>query len=389
MNRAQPAETRRVLVLEGSHEEMGYRHGSLLREEIGTFLEDFLFRSEPVLGLPYSVIRAHAASLSAFIPPELEAEIRALAEGAGQRYLDVLSLNTFADTDALHHQKAVRCVNFVVMPPGSPSGRIYHARNFDFPHEGRHWRHTLLICRRPARHRQATLSLGWVGQAGVVTGLNRSGLMLTEVTSYPRRMRMQGTPGLLALRAALENAGDLEGCIALLKATQYMAGLNVLLSSGASGEAVSCELCADGVEVVLMRDGRLSISGVCQSPRLARGQHVPVSDVVRHLRTKQLLRELSPDFCLADVQEILRDRRDLWLDKQGRSYRCICNNHTIHSVVLDWQRRECWVATGKPPAPLNDYARLGLKEVFALAPGLHDRVEAVVAHDARLSPASI
>lgn len=361
----------RILVLEGTPREMGQLHGALLAGDIRLFTTEFLHRSRKVFGVPYEVIRHHADLVDATCSSSLLEECAGIADAADADYLDVLALNTFPDTDALFHHRVLNCVNFAAVSSGGEAPTIFHARNCDFPHEDRHWQRGLLVVRKPGGHRQATIALGFAGQAGLITGVNAAGLAASEVTSYAPRYAAAGMPLMFALREALECSTTLASAREFLTAQSYMGAFNVLFSSAHEHAAMAFELSAPGIGLVPMRQLALCISGVCQDRRRARGQLVPCADTVRHLRTQALIDALPTEFTPLDLESILRDEWDLWQQRRGNSYRCICNGHTVHSMIAALAHDELWVSLGPPPAPRQPYHRLSLSTLLDLPPGLH------------------
>ncbi|MBP7799955.1 MAG: hypothetical protein KA072_15145 [Thermoanaerobaculaceae bacterium] len=262
----------RVLDLEGTHYEIGLRHGRALKAEIGELFQGYvvggLVRRE---GWTIDDLVAIGLHYESFIPRRYVEEMRGIAAGAGVPYEHILVINTFAD--AVLGARPRACSAFAVW---TQSGLVL-GRNLDWTNYGIAHRYGVVF-RLAARDGHRVLSIAWPGMVGVVTGMNDAGLVLALNMAYAGDLDTNATPMLIRLREALERQTSIQGAAEVLTGQPRTFAANVLVASDTEDRAVVVELSGRRSTVVEMESGlvvttnyyqRLDIRGGAGADRLA------------------------------------------------------------------------------------------------------------------------
>jgi hypothetical protein len=148
-----------------------------------------------------------------------------IADGAGVtpgRLLRVVALVLLSDAS---------CSGLVAFGPATEDGRLLQTRNLDWgSDELGAERGTVLLVHEPPGG-QRWLSIGFVGLVGSVSGINESGISLTEIGASSRDRAWRGTPMPLLLERVLADARTLDEAVALLASVPTTGGYNFLVGS--------------------------------------------------------------------------------------------------------------------------------------------------------------
>ena len=336
------------------------------------------------LGLRF-VAHAFALAMNRHIPHHLQEEMRAIARGSGTSFSAILMINTLDDVlNVLRrlapHNPHLGCSSFALFGSRSRDGLLIHGRNLDY-----HFRGTLLddrgeVSRLLHRHavifvcrpegRAAFLSVGWPGQAGTTTAMNRHGISLGNLTSYVRGTSPDGLPTSLLYRIVMEESSNLAEVASLLNSSRRTIGNNLVVGSGQENRAALFEITRDRVEQVPPMDGLLVATNHFVSLALALRQRpflLPHS-VARWKRLKQLCdrRGISTEEALAFLGDVGRDG-----DVSGDNpFARVANEGTAVSVLFRPASMEMWVGTSEgPPASRGEFRLVQAAEML----GSHGR----------------
>lgn len=116
-----------ILYVNGSHYEMGYQHGSLLKYECLENIRAFLYNSEQ-LGYSFDQLLYIWNKTEANIPQEYIKELQGLADGIGVTFNEVAA--TYASFDCL---ALSNCFGIVAWGPATKSNKLIQARSCDLP----------------------------------------------------------------------------------------------------------------------------------------------------------------------------------------------------------------------------------------------------------------
>ncbi|MCE9629083.1 MAG: hypothetical protein K8Q91_03760 [Candidatus Vogelbacteria bacterium] len=356
-----------ILLLEGTPEEMGHEHGRLLKNEIGLLVDGFVRRSNEIFGVPYHFLLEQSARCANFIPSMYLEEMRAIAEGCEVPYADILALNCIADVDGCYMGALHQCCNFVLLPSVT-RGRLIHGRNLDFP-LGRdiHARVGICIARSPASETLLpTISPTIVGMVGTYTGMSAARLSLSEVSTPASDCDIEGVPISIVLRMVLEKARNLADALEIVKNVPRTCGYNLALADGKSGEAGAIEFTRSLCAWRSARRGTLIVDDCCQCPQTARNRLTYSAGTFRYARMRTLIEEHRGALCAEAALRFLRDKYDGATGREnGKSYNCICNHHTIQSVLMFPAEMSLAVAHEMIPAPDGEYRLIDMSSIWA------------------------
>jgi len=365
-----------VLELRGSPESMGEEHGRLMAGRIREFSDSYLKRCESHLGTPYEHVYKAAQVCEPHIPEEYRAEMLATARAAGVDYGEILAMNCVVDIDAHAMEGAYHCCNFVVSPPATRDGLIVHGRNLDFPHHGVLQKFAIAKVRLPEDDAgYATLDIGWVGVTGILTGLNSSQISIGEVGVPARDSRLDGIPIGFGIRRMLERADTVDACFDEIRGIDRTCGFNLAVCDGKTGECCGIETTSRLCERRRAVRGSLVVDDACMCTRTGKDRLSHSAGAFRHARMVQLIKDHYGEIDIETALSFLGDRYDMARGfSHGRSYNCICNQDTVHSVLFAPTEQKVYVAHGETPAPSGGYAPI---DVGALWGRCGERAEAV------------
>lgn len=342
----------RTIELAGSPQELGRRHGQTLGAEIRQMrraLLAYLARLSLYAGaLPlFGGLLILARRFLPYVPDHLKQEMAAVAAGAQVSLGTVLLINVADDLA----NNTPRCSALAVGEARTLDGDYLMGRNLDYP--------VFLDVLVPLQtlfllepHQGRPLaSLAWPGYVGVCTGLNRSGVVLAQLSAMSRDRTLKGMPAAMRFRLGLEAGATALEAAATVQSLPGTIGNNLMLCD--PREALVLELSARSGARRRTQDGLITATNHYQSlamqPLKGRFPPPPPGSVLsaehfteaysaaRNQRLQELVadRQLGP----LDLQQILADRD-------------VANVGTAACAVFAPGEQTIWVAQGKEP-PVN------------------------------------
>lgn len=220
----------KVLILQGTHYEMGYQHGRLMKEQVRALTDKVLSitRGMDMKNLTEAVLsfnseraqekmeKFYAGSIEAalerttpFTPERFFEELRGMAEGSGVPYKDLQLANIFPE---LFH-----CSGFALFGAATQEKGLLHGRILDYMTDMGLQDFAVLIVARPDNF-NAFVNVGYSGFIGSVTGMNDKHLGFGEMGGRGVG-RWDGMPMGYLMRKGLEEAGTLKEAVDLFKET--------------------------------------------------------------------------------------------------------------------------------------------------------------------------
>ncbi|MCP4639502.1 MAG: hypothetical protein GY851_03675 [bacterium] len=355
-----------VLELRGSPEEMGAEHGTLMRDRIQHGIEHFLKQSDTIFDVSFELLSREAKRCEPFIPHPYIQEMKAIAAHSGVPYDDILALNCLVDVDGCHTQGILQCCNFVVSPPATRDGMVIHGRNLDFPHGGVIPGMAITVVRRPAQSDALpTLGVTWVGFAGMLTGCNAAQLSAAEVGCPAKDSALDGMPIPFLIRDALERSHSAEAFFERLRGSRRTCGFNLAVCDGKTGDALGIEFTHSLCERRPARKGVLVVDDVCFCKKTAANRLCYPAGAFRHARAMHLAGTYRGAIDVDTALGFLRDRYDMaHAVHRGVGYNCLCNRHTVHSVLFLPAENRVLIAHGEVPAPTGVYREVDLARLW-------------------------
>jgi isopenicillin-N N-acyltransferase-like protein len=229
-----------VLHVEGTPEEMGAQHGTLLRDQVRALVKDYLPK---VLRGKREDALARAKVLEKQIPDRHLREMRAMAEAAGVPADDILLGSVVVELFGLN-----LCSGAAASGPATPDGRTVVGRNLEWSDHGMLGQYGLVVAARPAGFRPF-LCAGFPAFAGVVTGMNGDGLFAAELVVMngergERERMLKGVPYPILLRRLLEECSTVAEAAGVAKGAPRTVSQNLLLADPSSGVVLECSAAA-------------------------------------------------------------------------------------------------------------------------------------------------
>lgn len=215
----------KILHLAGSHYEMGYQHGMLLKNETRQNLRAYIHSSSA----SFATLRAMWNETAPYVPDAYIQEMQGIADGAGVSFEEV----AVAYMAVL--RGAMGCFGISAWGPATEDGRLYHARSFDLPMDiqdpvsGRYvHENSVLIVRNPDDG-YASLSPSVAGSMHGGGGINEQGIALGTQTCWSDDQTLRGTPVIFRVQMVMDYAATAEEAIAFLLSNSTL-GWNFVLS---------------------------------------------------------------------------------------------------------------------------------------------------------------
>lgn len=394
VTRVGPAYTRirdgvREVYLEGTPEQLGERHVTLLRDRMVNNEKDLWGTFEHFV--PLGVIRTLIMDISRVqyrhvdqnVPEARKREMAAQAktfqpdpyDGKLPTYQRIVFLHTVYDIAlSFEHSPLIGCSAFALGAPWTKDGHVLVGRAFDFE-AGDVFDLDKAVFFVREENRIPYASVGWPGLTGVLTGMNLEGVMVLVNGGRARDPRTSGIPVVFSLREVLQSAHDTDEAVAILAKQDVMVS-HIVFVADAKGRFAVVER-APGAEATVRRTftdpSRVAVTNHFEGPLADDPRNVTVKN-----GTTTLPRRTRLDEMLAQVHEgtvdapamvgMLRDHQCAGGEACPLGdRRAIDALIATHGVVADTTARALWVSKG--PHLSGHFVRFDLPAIFA--PG-HD-----------------
>ncbi len=337
-----------VLHVKGTHYEMGYQHGVLLRDSIRENLhyllevkgDTALVEFGPLRLKPRQLLETIIRIQEPFVPQKYWDELQGLADGAGVPLDDVRVANFIPE---LFH-----CSGFALMNDATADGTLYHGRVLDYATDWRLQEHAVLVVARPEGG-IPFVNVTYAGFLGSVTGMNARQVSIGEMGGAGLG-HWEGVPMAWLVREVLEGAETLEEAIAIFRDSPRTCQYFYVIADAKTNQAVGMEASWNHFELV--------------HP----GAEHP------------LLPEPLPDTVLLSAgeryTELARRVKAGWGDFQVESAlrlmdRPVAMSSNLHNVLFEPSSTRFWVANAGPdgqPAAERPYQQFELNALLQRRP---------------------
>jgi len=237
----------KILHLKGSHYDMGFQHGDLLKDEIKKNLRAQMtyFNSR---NWPKEKILEKYHHMNAFLPDEYEQEIQGMADGSGIPFDDIAVLNTIPAV--FNHAAAGSCCEVSLWGSRTTDGKLYHIRGWDWrmdivdPETGTHFQENqILICRDP-ENAYASLYPEFAGHIFSWGGFNEKGIAIGETTCITDDYTFDGISSAFRMRMVLDYASNGDEAVEIMS-NNKTCGWNFVISDANVPEGIAIEQTAN------------------------------------------------------------------------------------------------------------------------------------------------
>lgn len=232
--------TQLVLHVQGSPFEMGYTHGSVLKEKIRQNIQNHL--KNPSLSddakLKVQAFSSKIPSILPHIPVKYIEEMQGVAEGADVPFSDILWLNLFPE---MFH-----CCAITAHGEASSDKSLYHARLLDYAVGKDLQSSAVLLVVKPASA-IPFLSVTYAGFIGCITGMNEKKISLGEIGGLGYG-KWDGIPMSFLLRSLLEEASTLAEAQQLLSSNKRTCEYYYIIGDGKTEQSFACYATTDQIK---------------------------------------------------------------------------------------------------------------------------------------------
>ncbi len=376
-----------IVELCGSPEEMGRDHGRLLKKMIQHGYYNFVEKGV-LPGIGRELFGDDAMKIAGFhdwcqkqakkyvekISPDLEMEIRAMAQEAELSWEQALFLQVILDVIELagltHSDQFFHSCTQVAFLPETTGGSTLVARNLDWPPFGLAQAISVLFHYIPDNG-IPFWSQGFAGTSGVLTAMNHEGLVITEESlTETADVSDKGVPHCLLHREMAQYDSTIEAAKTRLIESPRNNGYHTLIASGKEEDALVVLTSAHHHAVRRARDSACWGIEPNRTPEMfdegtLPHEHVPLtndSSDIRYSRLRGLAENHGGPITVENCKAWLADDIDTATGLPGTSLHSISNDTTLHSFVADATNRKFHVAMGLVPAPRGGFVSFDLDE---------------------------
>jgi len=337
-----------VLHLKGTPYQMGYQHGTLLKDHARANLQYLLevkgdtdlVQVGPLRLKPRQAIETIIKVQKPFVPSKYFAEMRGLADGAAVPLEDIQVANFIPE---LFH-----CSGFAVMNSATRDGTMYHGRVLDYATDWKLQEHAVIIVAEPTEG-IPFVNVTYAGFIGSVTGMNARHVSVGEMGGGGLG-HWEGVPMAFLVREVLERAEDLDAAVGVFRDNPRTCQYFYVISDAKTNRAVGMEASWDKFDVI--RPGE-------EHSLLPK----PVKDAVL-LSAGDRYTEL--------VQRVMSGHGRFTAEKAIRLMdRPVAMKSNLHNVLFEPQSTRFWVANagaGGQPAAEQEYYEFRLTDLLDSSP---------------------
>ncbi|MEO1999386.1 MAG: C45 family peptidase [Planctomycetaceae bacterium] len=235
----------RVILLQGTPEQIGHAHGALLREQAMRCIDSVLYTFGTAQTIRSGRWFRHEldsayARLAPHIPDDHKRETRALAGSLGLDVALTESLNVFPE---LFH-----CSGFAVFGKATRDGKLYHGRVLDYMTTiGLQDAATTFIVH--VHDKIPFANVGYAGFIGSVSGMNARKISVGEMGGRGEG-QWDGVPMATLMRRALEECSTLDEVMHLWKSNPRTCEYYYVFADGNSRRAVGVAALPESLEFI-------------------------------------------------------------------------------------------------------------------------------------------
>ncbi|GAB4338667.1 MAG: hypothetical protein Kow0099_12990 [Candidatus Abyssubacteria bacterium] len=380
-----------VLKLCGSHYEMGYQHGVLLREQIHKGA--LLYFADPTRNFApfkhmHPVLRWLTSKyfdwtifrpLLKCSPKQYLAELKGLADGSGLSFARVFRGNMLSDLNmnlikvlekkALGTQSGNGCTSFAAFGNATQDGSLIMGRNTDYAGGGLWDKHQAVLFYEPDDGYKF-VSVTSAGLLKCNSCMNEKGLCLGAHFLFLTDTRADGVSFTFLEIEIMKKAATVQEALDIVSKTPRAGAFAFLLCDGKTNEAAVIEAGATRVGVRRPDDGAIWETNMATTPEV---QPVDVflrngigkNPIARFERMRMLLSEHAGHITPALAARFMGDHMDMCSDSTRPVGTIISQISNQTSVVFCPASFDFWVADGLAPVCNNPYTGFNLLKELA------------------------
>lgn len=205
----------KVIYLRGTPYEMGFQHGTLLREDVQSVYKKLIGLLK--LKVDQDILDEVYDLMAPYIPQEEQEEMRGLAHGANVPLRVVHWIHTIPGAFEYGPKKRfikgavpTSCSNLVAFNRAAVNGEMYHLRVLDWARYFHLQAWPVVLVHRPETG-NASVTFSYAGFIGAVTGMNEQQLTFGEMGyGDPPGESLEGIPFVFLFRKMMREANSIE-----------------------------------------------------------------------------------------------------------------------------------------------------------------------------------
>jgi hypothetical protein len=379
-----------IVWLHGTPYEMGYQHGTLLRDklrEAGQFLlSDPLFKILRDAAKIANMEDLATANSYPWMLEECQGMVKAVADPNFQMF-ECLLVN-FGDVavEFLNHGMpgiqdiAPGCSQVVAAGDATPDGALYHARVLDWFAVDFVVHNPVIFVRRP-NDGIPHLFVGFPGNLSSYQGMNAEGIVVASNEVHPRDNTVNDLTGRSHVQMVVEilsHASTLDDARTIATTSNHMSLETLVVSDGKSRSAEVFEMAPGHVSVRPLQDGVVYATNHFVGAETSELDAEPTSDntMIRWDRLTQLVSRSTPQSRFGNLGpegliELMRDRMNPWTGEESPEGTAddglsLATNGALYQVVFAPETLSLWVAAGKVPVPGQPFVGFSLGELLLM-----------------------
>jgi len=250
-----------VVILKGTHFEMGKQYGALLGRPISEITK--AMGLEMVIGGEHSkedmenLVMKVWGMMSPHVPNAFKEEIKGIVNGARESGVEITELDLIEpliianisdmnDKDSLLKEKsslrplleelAYTCSAFAAWGDRTVDGKLFSSRVLDWKPGTGMDRFKLITVYMPVdgsgNKLNSYMTAGYTGFIGANNGMNEKGITVSEIGSENEVEKLDGMPWTLMFRKVLEESDSLDNAVKIVQAAENTIGYNFVIGDG-------------------------------------------------------------------------------------------------------------------------------------------------------------
>ncbi|WP_417382326.1 C45 family autoproteolytic acyltransferase/hydolase [Gimesia sp.] len=337
-----------VLHLKGTHYEMGYQQGVLLKEDVRKNMYNLLNEKGdttlidlgPVKLKPRQAIETVVQIQKPYTPQKYVDEMRGLAAGAEIAYEDVRATNFIPE---MFH-----CSGFSIANSATKDGTLYHGRVLDYACDWGLQDHAVLVVAEP-KGGIPFVNVSYAGFIGSVTGMNMESVSIGEMGGRGLG-HWSGVPMAFLVREVLETAKDLDEAIAVFRDNYRTCEYYYVIADGKTNRSVGMATSWEKMELIQPGESHpLLPNPVKDAALLSAGD--------RYQELSKRVKQGYGKFTAESAIELMS--------------RPVAMKSNLHNVLFEPKSTKLWVANASPdgkPAANQKYYGFQLSELLKRKP---------------------
>lgn len=333
-----------ILHLKGTHWEMGFQHGALLKQHVRDNMhrllhveaDKTLVELGPLKVKPRQAIEFILSVQHRHVPQKYFDEMAGVAAGAG---LDADEIRVANFIPEMFH-----CSGFAVMNSATQDGTLYHGRVLDYATGWGLQEHACIIVAEPEGG-IPFVNVSYAGFIGSVTGMNAQHVSIGEMGGHGLG-HWDGVPMALLVRECLERANTLDEALAIFRDNPRTCEYYFVIADGKTNQAVGMEASWNVFDVIKPGESHVKLPHAVQDAAL-----LSAGD-----RYEELVRRVRAGHGQFTAESALR-----LMDCP------VAMKSNLHNVLFEPKSTKFWVANAAAdgtPAAMQPYGSYQLTELL-------------------------